>query len=84
MNNLTPVEEGPVTEKYRPSKSEFLRRYAISIKFLDRGVMVTVGCKEIAFESVENFMQSFNTYVDNPGDSQESWEKFFYEQERIK
>ena len=84
MNNLTPVPEANEIAKYRPSKSEYLRRYPISIKFLDRGVMVTVGCKEIAFESVENFMQSFNIYMNTPGDAQESWEKFFYEQERAK
>ena len=83
-DNSIPLPEPTMVEKYRPSKSEYLRRYPISIKFLDRGVMVTVGCKEIAFESVENFMKSFNTYMDNPGDAQESWEKFFYEQERTK
>lgn len=84
MDNLTPVQEPTTLEKYRPSKAEYLRRYSISIKFLDRGVMVTVGCKEIAFESVEAFMKSFNTYMDNPQSAQEGWEKFFYEQEQIK
>ena len=84
MDNLTPVPEATEVAKYRPSKSEYLRRYHISIKFLDRGVMVTVGCKEIAFESVEAFMKSFNTYMDNPGSAQEGWEKFFHEQEQVK
>ena len=84
MNNLTPVPEPTMVEKYRPSKSEYLRRYPISIKFLDRGVMVTVGCKEIAYETVSSFMKSFEVYMGDPYKIQGEWEKFFNEQDQTK
>lgn len=83
MNNLTPVPE-PMLEKYKPSRMEALRRYNISIRFLDRGVMVTVGCKEIAYESISAFLQSFEVYMGDPYKIQGEWEKFFNEQDQTK
>ncbi len=83
MNNLTPVPE-PMPEEYKPSRMEALRRYNISIRFLDRGVMVTVGCKEIAYETVSSFMKSFEVYMGDPYKIQGEWEKFFNEQDQTK
>jgi hypothetical protein len=69
---------------WRPSRIEALRAYEFTIKFLDRGVLVSVGCKQIAYESIETFMTAFNGYVENPNDVQESWLKVFNEQDQIK
>jgi len=78
---LAPVAEmtetdGPtLKEKYRPSNLEALREYELGIKFLHRGCIVRVGCKEIAFESVENAMKAINDYVANPWEEQQKWLK---------
>ena len=76
--NLT-REEMPTTS-YKPTKIEAFRNYTLSIKFLDRGVIVTVGCKEIAFESISAFLKSFDAYMNDPYTVQQEWLKFFHEQ----
>jgi hypothetical protein len=85
MNNLE-RERGPLVEpipepqmnevnEYRPSNNEALRDHEIRIRFLSRGCVVSVGCKEIAFESVEKAMEEINNYVANPYDQQQKWRK---------
>jgi hypothetical protein len=64
-----------LTNEYRPSNNEALRDYEIRIRFLSRGCVVSVGCKEIAFESVEKAMEEINNYVANPYDQQQKWRK---------
>jgi hypothetical protein len=66
--------ESPTTD-YRPSNKEALREYEVRIRFLSRGCVVSVGCQEIAFESVETAMTAINTYVANPYDEQKRWRK---------
>jgi hypothetical protein len=63
------------TNEYRPSNNEALRDHEIRIRFLSRGCVVSVGCKEIAFESVEKAMEELNNYVANPYDEQQKWRK---------
>ena len=62
-------------EEYRPSDEEALREYRIEIRFLSRGCIVSVGCKEIAFENVASAMDAVNLYVANPWDEQQKWRK---------
>jgi len=62
-------------EQYKPSTQETLREYEIRIQFLNRGCIVHVGCKSIAFETVESAMKEVNEYVNNPFDSQVKWRK---------
>lgn len=72
MNEL--VEAVPTPEKeYRPTNKEALRHRRIEIRFLDRGCIISVGCKEIAFESVDNAMTELNAYVANPYEMQIKW-----------
>jgi hypothetical protein len=59
----------------RPSNTYFLQEYELHIKFMARGCVVKVGCKEIPFESVEVAMEAVNEYVKNPYESQEFWRK---------
>lgn len=68
-----PIEDVP--REYRPSNQETLREYELRIQFLNRGCIVLVGCKSIAFESVESAMAEVNEYVTNPWDSQQKWRK---------
>ena len=62
-------------EEYKPSDAECLRDYEITIKFLHRGCIVSVGCKAIAFESVDSAMLEINNYVANPYEAQKKWRK---------
>jgi hypothetical protein len=71
---LEPTEK--MREEYKPSNAELLRDYEINIRFLSRGCIVRVGCKEIAFEDVNKAMSQINEYV--TGDTyevQKQWRK---------
>lgn len=63
-------------KEYVPTQKEALRDYEISIRFLNRGCIVSVGCKSIAFEDVSKAMEEINAYV--CGDTykvQKKWRK---------
>ena len=62
-------------KEYRPSNQETLREYELRIQFLNRGCIVHVGCKSIAFETVESAMAEVNEYVNNSFDCQLKWRK---------
>jgi len=73
-------QEAKISEpqEYRPSKSEMLRDYEINIQFLNRGCVVRVGCKSIAFTDINEAMAEINEYV--TGDTyevQKKWQKLF-------
>jgi hypothetical protein len=77
---LEPIPEPtipqPQEKEYRPSKSEMLTNYEIHIKFLNRGCVVQVGCKSIAFTDINEAMTEINEYV--TGDTyevQKKWHK---------
>jgi hypothetical protein len=72
---LMPEPTVSCEKEHRPSKQEALRDYEISIRFLSRGCIVRVGCKEIAFEDVTKAMEAINAYVANPWDEQQKWHK---------
>ena len=80
MNNgqdMPMMAEAPVEKvsEYRPSNKEALREFEIRIRFLSRGCIVSVGCKEIAFEDYTNAMTAINAYVANPWEMQQKWRK---------
>ena len=68
------VKEEPC-EEYKPSNQQLLQEYDINIQFLSRGCIVRVGCKSIAFESVESAMKEINEYVNNSYETQKKWRK---------
>lgn len=70
-----PMEQ-PMGKEWRPSKQECLSQYDISIRFLSRGCVVKVGCKEIPFEDVSNAMAELNQYVlSDTYEVQKKWSK---------
>ena len=83
MNNgqdMPMMAEAPASEiekvsEYRPPNNEALREYELNIRFLNRGCIVRVGCKEIAFEDHTNAMAAINAYVANPYEEQKKWRK---------
>ena len=52
-------------KEYKPSNHQVLQEYEVRLQFLSRGCLVHVGCKSIAFESVESAMKELNEYVNN-------------------
>ncbi len=60
-------------------KLEALKSYNIQINFMDRGCVIQVGCKSIAFESVEQAMAELVNYSKNPEVVQEKWRREFGE-----
>jgi hypothetical protein len=66
----------PETKEWRPSNQEVLQEYELSIRFLSRGCVVRVGCKEIAFEDINKAMAEINEYVSgNTYEVQKKWRK---------
>lgn len=61
------------TKEYKPSKNQALMEYDIRIKFLNRGCIVSVGCKEIAFENTSEALGALNLYMTNPYEEQKKW-----------
>jgi len=57
------------------SNQQALQEYEIGIRFLSRGCIVNVGCKTIAFETVESAMKEINEYVNNTYETQQKWRK---------
>jgi hypothetical protein len=76
-NNQIPVpcEEQLGMKEYMPKNSEVLREYEVRIQFLNRGCVIHVGCKSIAFEDVQLAMNELNKYVSNPYEEQQAWRK---------
>ena len=75
LENPVEVAVPSPKDEYRPSDKEALREYEVRIRFLSRGCVVSVGCQEIAFESVETAMQELNEYAKNPYETQKKWRK---------
>jgi hypothetical protein len=69
------MEKVSESKEWRPSNKEALREHDIRIKFLNRGCIVSVGCKEIAFQDPSEAMAAINVYVTNPWDEQQKWRK---------
>ena len=69
------IEKVSEPKEWRPSNNEALREFEIRIKFLNRGCIVSVGCKDIAFEDPISAMAAVNAYVTNPWDEQQKWRK---------
>jgi hypothetical protein len=53
-------------KEYIRPRMDYLRDYEINIRFLSLGCIVRVGCKEIAFTSIQEAIQEVNEYIANP------------------
>lgn len=78
MNELCEAPHG--LREIRRSKKDLLKPYEIRIQFLDHGCLVNVGCKTIAFVSIKDAMDALITYIENPAEEIEKWNKLFNEE----
>jgi hypothetical protein len=75
------MAESKMEKEYKPSRQEILRDYEISLRFLSgRGMLIRVGCKEIAFEDSNKGMEELTKYIQNPHEEGKRWTKIFNEQ----
>jgi hypothetical protein len=68
------------TIRVKPNKQNQLREYEIRISFLNRGCIVNIGCKSIAFETNEKAMKEITRYVNDPINVYDEWVKVFNEE----
>lgn len=68
-------EESAPDPSYRISITSLLKRHELRIEFFDRGCVVRIGCKSIAFASVEEAMIELSAYVSNPQNSYDRWKE---------
>lgn len=61
---VNPRESKEQREQRR--KIELLKTWRIEIQILDRGCTVSVGCKSIAFTSIEAGYREIGHYLENP------------------
>lgn len=62
---------------YVPSYNEAIRNYEINIAFLSRGMVISVGCQKIPFESNEKGVEELANYVKDPVGTQKKWLEIF-------
>jgi hypothetical protein len=67
-------------KEYVRPRMDYLREFEITIRFLSLGCLVRVGCKEIAFTSIEDAMEEVNEYIANPKRTTDRYNKLFNEQ----
>ena len=70
-----------VCEKQPSSRMDLLRNNDININFLSSGCIIRIGCKTIAFSTVEEGMNELTMYVANPSKSIEKWYAIFNKNE---
>jgi len=54
--------------KVQRTPIEILKNYEVGIRFLDKGCIVNVGCKSLAFNTNEEMLQEFKEYIENPSE----------------
>lgn len=81
MNEPAIMEEPVVAceKQWQPSRMECLKHYNINIRFLSIGCLVEVGCMSIPFTNITDAMEALQTYIDNPYEERQRWEKLIQE-----
>jgi hypothetical protein len=80
MSELSAPYPSNGEKEYVRPRMDYLREYEITIRFLSLGCIVRVGCKEIAFTSIQEAMKEINAYVTNPKELEIKYNKLFNEQ----
>lgn len=64
-------------KEYVPSAGDILRSNEVSIEVLDCGATVRVGCKRIAFSTIEEALEQVNAHFKDPVSSYKKWNQRF-------
>jgi hypothetical protein len=71
------MEQLHVKEGYVPNAAEILKDFPVSIKVLDCGAIINVGCKSIAFSTLQEALEQFNLHFIDPVASYKKWYQRF-------
>jgi hypothetical protein len=74
---LGPSIAGPTDSLADLTDQQILQQYEMRIEFLDRGAIVRIGCKAIAFEKAQDAITSIDAYVKDPKGVGKEWRKQF-------
>jgi hypothetical protein len=72
-----PIDQMEVPRPIDLTDQQILQQYEIRIEFLDRGAIVRIGCKAIAFEKAQDAITSIDAYVKDPKGVGKEWRKQF-------
>jgi hypothetical protein len=75
--NMSEPQVEQIEQCYTPSAGDILKNYEVTIKPLDSGATVRVGCKTIAFSTLEAALIDVNLYFKDPQTSYKHWMKEF-------
>ena len=64
------IPEPVLEESYIKAKD-----YEIRIEILDRGCIIRIGCKSIAFEDVNVGLTNLKNWINNPKETYASWKQ---------
>jgi hypothetical protein len=62
-------------EERKPSRQRSLQEYEITLRFLSKGMVIHVGCQQLAFSDVDEGLAELNKYLESPHDEQQRWLK---------
>ena len=68
-------------EEYRPKRQDLLREYELKVRFLSVGCVVSVGCKEIPFTTVDEAAAEIHDYLKDPYGSHKRWNDILNKQD---
>jgi hypothetical protein len=68
-------------EEYRPKRQDVLREYELKVRFLSVGCVVSVGCREIPFATVDEAIAEINSYLKTPYEAHKKWNEIFNKQD---
>lgn len=72
---LSQGEVRSMIEERKPSAQRALREYEVNLRFLSKGMIIRVGCKEIAFSDNKEGIEALNKYLESPQEEQDRWYK---------
>jgi len=72
---LSQGEVRSMIEERKPSRQRSLQEYEITLRFLSKGMVIHVGCQQVAFSDVDEGLAELNKYLESPYDEQQRWLK---------
>lgn len=70
---MSQEEIGSLLKKHKPSRQKSLQEYEIILRFLSKGMVIHVGCQQLAFSDVNEGIAELNKYLESPYDEQQRW-----------
>jgi hypothetical protein len=73
LENLVSAEDYS-PQKTKSSPNELLRQYELTVRFLNLGCVVSVGCNQIAFSNKDEALKAITDYFNDPEGTREKFQ----------